>query len=69
MVDGFGAGKGDKERPCNRKQFCDNWIKCFGVDCPDCGGCGKQHDGDKDFYDIPCKTCNGLGKVERKRRK
>lgn len=68
MVDGQ-AGKGDKERPCNRKVFGDNWIRAFGIECRTCAGTGKQHDGEKDFYDALCEVCGGLGKVEKNKRK
>lgn len=73
MVNG-NAGKGDKERPCDRKRFERNHIAIFGVDCKNCAGTGKVrvvYDGKK-WYEQPledCPFCDGIGRVDRYARK
>jgi DnaJ-class molecular chaperone len=46
--------------PGNKEQYDRNYIRCFGVECPQCMGSGV-------FAGEECRTCEGLGKVERKR--
>ena len=65
-----GAGKGDKRRPYNQKNWDRNYILAFGKDCKNCNGTGKVRvvcEGKK-WYEQPhedCPFCNGLGRVDR----
>lgn len=57
-----GAGKGDSPRPVNKKQYDENYIRCFGSPCPVCTSQGYNTGADDKAV---CKTCNGLGKVDK----
>lgn len=70
-IPGEGAGKGDSQRPMNRKRYDESWIRIFGKKCPDpaCKNgkikklCVGEHDETYQWY--PCGTCKGIGRVEK----
>ncbi len=64
-IPGEGCGKGDTPRPVDKKAFDYTWIRLFGDLCPDCKGCGASSSND-DPLDNICRTCCGIGKVDRK---
>lgn len=57
----YNAGKGDRPRPVNKKAYDETWLRCFGDTCPDCQD-------DPVLGRDKCKTCNGIGKVDKKRK-
>lgn len=60
-----GAGKGDRPRPVNKKEYDRGWIRAFGKTCPVCLGRGIKidHEGSPQGE---CSNCEGLGKVDPK---
>jgi hypothetical protein len=71
MVD-RNAGKGDIYRPVNKDKYDRNWLRIYGVVCPECNGAGVL--GEPDFIGSShvctmhyCEKCNGVGYIERKK--
>lgn len=67
-IPGEGAGKGDTPRPTDKKQYDENWIRIFGVECSACKGVGfiKNFTGNgNEFEKENCLVCYGLGKVAK----
>lgn len=68
------SGKGDTPRyrtKEEKEQADETWLRCFGDECSDCYGTGRNHKEEipnPDTPDLKCLTCNGIGKVERKRK-
>ncbi len=61
--------KGDFPRKVDRRKWEKNWLKIFGVKCPECKGVGIVDYGDDFMARVTdCKICNGLGYVEKKRK-
>jgi len=58
MVDG-NAGKGDRYRKVDQEKYDRNYIRIYGVECPQCVGAGI-------FAGKECPTCKGLGKIEKR---
>lgn len=62
------GGKGDAYRPVDKKKYDRNWLMFTGDKCPnpncidgvDCGHRGVVSDKPQ-----ICKTCNGIGYVEK----
>ena len=61
----MGAGKGDKQRPRNEKNWDRNYVLIFGRDCKNCDGTGKVHVVKSDVVLEDCPFCKGLGRVDK----
>jgi len=50
--------------PSDKRRYDGNYLRMFGMVCPDCGGNGyhEEMNGEK------CKRCYGLGYVEKPKR-
>lgn len=63
MVDGQ-AGKGSRYRKVDQMKYRHNWLRIFGVPCPNCKGNGMVAGGQCDDF---CPICNGVGYMEKKK--
>ncbi len=55
--------------PTNKHKYDRNYLRLYGVKCPECHGTGELR---SDLMtgcdpDIKCDTCDGLGYTERNR--
>ena len=52
--------------PTNKTKYDANYLRLYGVRCPDCHGEGELNLGVRMEYVHKCPTCGGLGYVEKK---
>jgi len=63
------AGKGDWYRPVNKEKYDKNYLRIFGVVCPQCNGKGYLEDfgvQKNEKIKTKCLICQGYGYVEKK---
>ena len=58
----WAAGKGDRQRPVDKRKYDRNYLRIYGKKCSSCQGKGYHYH--NDFREM-CFRCDGLGYVPK----